>query len=138
MKVLLALLALVAAASAQTEPWCRCAAFITHDHSEVMVFEAPEVTIDSCVDDAKQCRTSCARELNTLSDNGNLWLMQDSGITIGQDICTYLSDRFVFFVHTKTVYGYFEVCGGAWEYSGVASQQKLCCNGGKHEHCVTE
>ncbi|XP_037788580.1 uncharacterized protein LOC119583942 [Penaeus monodon] len=138
MKVLLALFALVAVASAQTEAWCRCATFITHDHSEVMVFEAPEIPIDSCTEDAAKCKNACVNELNALSSNGDLWMMQESGITVGQSICTYLSDRFVLFVHNKSVYGYYEVCGGAWQYSSFQSQQKLCCNGGKHEHCVSK
>nr|XP_027224277.1 uncharacterized protein LOC113816403 isoform X3 [Penaeus vannamei] len=138
MKVLLLVFALVAAVSAQTEPWCRCAAFVTYEHSEIRVFEAPEITIDSCVDDAKQCKNACTKELNDMSDNGNMWLVQENGLTVGQNICTYMADHFFYFIHNHRVYGYFEVCGGAWEYTGVASQQLLCCNGGKHEHCISK
>ncbi|XP_069987038.1 uncharacterized protein [Penaeus vannamei] len=138
MKVLLLVFALVAAVSAQTEPWCRCAAFVTYEHSEIMVFEAPEVTIDSCVDDAKQCKRACATELNTLSNNGDLWFMQENGLTVGQDICSYLAGHFFFWMRNHRVYGYYEVCGGAWEYAGVESQQMLCCDGGKHEHCIAK
>ncbi|XP_047483859.1 uncharacterized protein LOC125035470 [Penaeus chinensis] len=138
MKVLLLVFALVAAVSAQTEPWCRCAAFVTYEHSEIMVYEAPEVTIDSCEDDAKQCKNSCAKELNTMSNNGDLWLELDSGITVGQYICTYLADHFFFWMSNHKVYGYYEVCGGAWQFTGVESQQLLCCDAGKHEHCIVK
>ncbi|XP_042882676.1 uncharacterized protein LOC122259798 [Penaeus japonicus] len=138
MKVLLLVFALVAAVSGQTEPWCRCAAFVTYEYTEMMVYEAPDIIIDSCQDDANQCKDACANELNTLSGNGDLWLLQESGVTIGQTICTALADHFLFWVVNHRVYGYFEVCGGPWEYSGVASQQLLCCDGGKHDHCIVK
>merc|ERR1711911_131025 len=137
MRVLVLLLAMAAAASAQSEGWCRCAAFVTYEHSEIMVFESPEVPITDCVDDAKQCQTKCVAELNELSDNGNLWYLTEQGITVGQQVCTYLAEHWFFIMHNHRVYGYYEVCGGAWQYTGVASQQMLCCTGGKHEHCVT-
>merc|ERR1711915_117234 len=134
----LILLALVAGASAQgTGAWCRCAAFITFENTEFMVYESAEVPIDDCQDDAKQCKNACTAQINELSDNGNLWYLQESGETVGQTICSDLASPFVPFVHNHYVYGYFEVCGGAWEYTGIASTQQLCCNGGKHEHCIS-
>ncbi|XP_069987035.1 uncharacterized protein [Penaeus vannamei] len=136
MKVLLLAFALVASVSAQTEPFCRCAAFVTYKNSEVMVYEAPKVIIDSCQDDAEQCKEACVTELNTLSNNGDLWLLQESGVTVGQTICSRLADHFVFWISNHRVYGYYEVCGGPWEYTEFASQQLLCCEGGKHEHCI--
>ncbi|KAK7077175.1 hypothetical protein SK128_018605 [Halocaridina rubra] len=137
MKVLLLLLATVALASVQSEGWCRCAAFVTYEHSEIMVYESDEIQIDNCVDDAKQCKNACVNQMNTESNNGDLWYLDASGQTIGQQICTYLADRWFFFLHNHRVYGYYEICGGAWQYTGIASQQMLCCNGGKQEHCVT-
>merc|ERR1711915_831997 len=137
MKVLLLVLAAIASASAQTEGWCRCAAFVTYEHSEIMVYESDEIVIDDCVDDAKQCKNACTNQLNTMSNQGDLWYLNSNGITVGQEICTYMADHWFFFVHNHRVYGYYEICGGAWQYTGIASQQYLCCNGGKHEHCVT-
>ncbi|XP_042232077.1 uncharacterized protein LOC121872971 [Homarus americanus] len=137
MKVVLLMLATIAAVSGQTEPWCRCAAFVTYEYYEIMVHEEPEIPIDSCdANGALQCKTTCADNLDTLSDNGNLWKLMDSGLTIGQDICSELADHFTFFLYNHKVYGYFEVCGGAWQYAGIASQQKLCCEGGKQHHCI--
>ncbi|XP_068234036.1 uncharacterized protein [Palaemon carinicauda] len=137
MKVALLLLATIAAASAQLEPWCRCAAFVTYEYMEMMVYEAPEVIIDSCeADGAKQCKNRCIKELNEISYDGDLWAMTEKGITVGQHVCTHLSRFFITFFHNHVIYGYYEVCGGAWQYAGVQSQQMLCCNGGEHEHCV--
>ncbi|XP_047483581.1 uncharacterized protein LOC125035320 [Penaeus chinensis] len=138
MKVLLLALAFAASASAQSEPWCRCAVFVTYKNSEVMVFEAPEITISSCEDEAKMCRNSCVNELNEMSNNGDLWAVQESGSTVGQYICQYLADHYFFSINNHKVYGYNEVCGGAWEYTGVESQQMLCCDGGNHVHCISE
>ncbi|KAK7077172.1 hypothetical protein SK128_018602 [Halocaridina rubra] len=136
--LLLLLAAIVASTSAQSEGWCRCAAFVTYEHTEAMVYESAEIPITDCVDDAKECKNACVNQLNTMSNNGDLWHLTESGITVGQSICTYLADIWHFFVHNHRVYGYYEICGGAWQYTGIASQQMLCCNGGKQEHCVTE
>ncbi|XP_045106760.1 uncharacterized protein LOC123501806 [Portunus trituberculatus] len=135
MKTFLLLLAVAAAANAQSEAWCRCAAFITYNRNEMMVHEAPEIPINSC-DDANQCKQKCVAEINEVSYDGDLWHMLEDGYTVGQHVCTELADRFVFFVVGHKVYGYYEVCGGAWQYTGVASTTKLCCNGGQHSHCL--
>ncbi|XP_076056201.1 uncharacterized protein LOC143034139 [Oratosquilla oratoria] len=134
--VLALFVGLSASVSGQTEPWCRCAAFVTYQHSEVMVYEAPEVIIESC-DNASICKNQCAEQLNSISDYGDLWSIGDSGLTVGQGICDYLKDHFMFFVHNHRVYGYYEVCGGAWQYANIQSQQKLCCEYGQHEHCIS-
>ncbi|XP_037788426.1 uncharacterized protein LOC119583799 [Penaeus monodon] len=136
MKVLLLVFAIVAAVSAQTEPRCRCAAFITFEFDEMMVYEAPEIAIDSCQDDAGQCKTACLTELNTLSNNGDLWLVQENGVTVGQSICSFLANYNINWIVNHRVYGYFEVCGGPWEYAEFASQQLLCCDAGEHDHCI--
>merc|ERR1712226_433210 len=135
--VFLLLAALVASASADVEPWCRCAAFVTYQYSELMVYEAPEVTITSC-DDAAACKASCYNELDTMTNGGNLWTMTTDGITVGQHICSYLADRYIFWMSDHKVYGYYEVCGGAWQYTGAATQTDLCCTGGQHDHCVSK
>ncbi|XP_064096412.1 uncharacterized protein LOC135208219 [Macrobrachium nipponense] len=137
MKVALLLLATLAAVSAQSEPWCRCAAFVTYEYTEMMVYEAPEVTIDSCQDDVKQCKNRCSKELAELTNDGDLWSLTAEGITVGQHICSNLLRHLIYFLHNHKIYGYYEVCGGAWQYAGVMSQQMLCCNGGKHEHCIS-
>ncbi|KAK7077174.1 hypothetical protein SK128_018604 [Halocaridina rubra] len=113
MKVLLFVLAAIASASAQSEGWCRCAAFVTYQYTEMMVYESAEIPIDNCVDDAKQCKNACTTQLNTMSDSGNLWYLTTTGTTVGQNVCTYLADHWVFFVHNHRVYGYYEICGGA-------------------------
>ncbi|XP_068234454.1 uncharacterized protein [Palaemon carinicauda] len=137
MKVFLLLLATIAVASAQSEPWCRCAAFVTYEYMEMMVYEFPEVIIDSCEDDgAKQCKNRCIKELNEATNNGDLWYMTDMGFSVGQYICADLMRHTIYFLHNHVVYGYYEVCGGAWQYTGVKSQEMLCCNGGEHEHCI--
>ncbi|XP_066971877.1 uncharacterized protein [Macrobrachium rosenbergii] len=138
MKLALVLLALVVAVSAQKEPWCRCGAFITYDDDEAMVYEAPEITIDSCQDDAKECKTSCVTELKQLSNDGDMWYKLPSNKTVGQYICETLTGLHYDFVHNHIVYGYYEVCGGPWEYTGVASQGMLCCDDGFQEHCINE
>ncbi|XP_066972842.1 uncharacterized protein [Macrobrachium rosenbergii] len=139
MQVLLLLLSSVAIASAQTEAWCRCAAFVTYEHTEIMVYEAPEVTITACdAVAAEECKAGCVAELSVASDNGDLWHITEDGITIGQYICSYLAKQLFFYLHNHRVYGYYEVCGGAWQYADLVSQQMLCCVGGKHEHCVSD
>ncbi|KAG7176575.1 hydroxypyruvate isomerase-like [Homarus americanus] len=74
MKVVLLMLATIAAVSGQTEPWCRCAAFVTYEYSEIMVYEEPEIPIDSCdANGALQCKTTCAD--NTMKVAANLSFM---------------------------------------------------------------
>ncbi|XP_076056268.1 uncharacterized protein LOC143034212 [Oratosquilla oratoria] len=129
------LAAVVAAVSGQTEPWCRCAFFVTNSYAEVMVYELPEVPIDSC-ENSRACKTRCTTDLNASSDYGNLWYLLEDGQTTGQKICTLMRDHFIFFLHNRRVYGYYEVCGGAWQYANVMSEQLLCCEGGEQKHCI--
>ncbi|XP_064096410.1 uncharacterized protein LOC135208217 [Macrobrachium nipponense] len=135
MKLAFVLLALVAAVCGQQEPWCRCGAFITFDDDEAMVYEMPEVTIDSC-ENHKQCKNSCTKEMNNYSHYGDLWAMTPLNKTVGQAICETLTGLSYDFVHNHYVYGYYEVCGGPWEYTGIASKGMLCCNDGLQEHCI--
>ncbi|XP_068234039.1 uncharacterized protein [Palaemon carinicauda] len=138
MQVFLLLLASAAFASAQAEPWCRCAAFVTYEHTEIMVYEAPEIAIETCdAAGADDCKAGCVAELTAASDNGDLWHITDDGQTVGQYICSYLADHRFFSIYNHRVYGYYEVCGGAWQYADLLSQQMLCCVSGKHEHCVS-
>merc|ERR1712126_16301 len=137
MKVLVFLLAAIVASVSGQEAYCRCAAFTTHEHSELRVYEGPTLPVTSCDTDHDLCKDSCYDYLDELTDGGDLWRIQQDGQTVGQHICSYMASHFIFFIHNKMAYGYYEFCGGAWEYSGVASQQKLCCNGGRHDHCIT-
>ncbi|XP_068234037.1 uncharacterized protein [Palaemon carinicauda] len=137
MKVVLLLLAAIAAANAELEPWCRCAAFVNYEFVQMMVFETADVIIDSCDADVDKCRSRCAEQLNEASNNGDLWYMTEDGITVGQYLCSYLMRHLVTYFYNNVVYGYYEVCGGAWQYADVKSQQMLCCNGGEHAHCLT-
>ncbi|XP_050732119.1 uncharacterized protein LOC127006334 [Eriocheir sinensis] len=128
------LLALAASVSGQSEGWCRCAAFISYNRVEMMVYEAPEAPIDNC-DAVNQCKNRCVTEMDELSFGGDLWHVTNSGLTVGQEMCTTLADHYVFYISDHKVYGYFEVCGGAWQYADVASTSDLCCNGGQQKHC---
>lgn len=42
-------------------------------------------------------------QLNDMSDNGNMWLVQENGLTVGQNICTYMADHFFYFIHNHRV-----------------------------------
>merc|ERR1712071_334777 len=127
--------ALVAAVSAQSEGWCRCAAFITYNRNEMMVHDGAEIPINSC-DESGTCMNKCVAEINEMSAGGDIWHMTEAGITIGQSVCSELAGHFIFYVLGHKIYGYYEVCGGAWQYTGVESSAKLCCNGGQHIHCL--
>ncbi|XP_068234453.1 uncharacterized protein [Palaemon carinicauda] len=136
MKLAVVFIALVAAARAQqNEAWCRCAAFITNDDDETMVYEYPEIPIDSC-EDHKKCKNKCITEFNEYSGYGDMWAMTDGGITVGQSICDTLTGLHHPYVHNHYVYAYYEVCGGPWEYTGLSSTGMLCCNDGVQEHCI--
>ncbi|XP_071533760.1 uncharacterized protein [Panulirus ornatus] len=134
------LLALVTLAlvglSTQAEPgWCRCAAFVSSRHTELMVLELPEVNITDC-QNHNQCRNRCTKEINEMTNDMDLWSLVE-GETVGQYFCQELYSHFFFFIHNSYIHGYYEICGGPWEYTGIDSQQMLCCNLGQHEHCIS-
>nr|XP_027227462.1 uncharacterized protein LOC113819422 [Penaeus vannamei] len=138
MKVLLfTLTALVAVGliSGQGEPWCRCALFVSSSYAEWMVFELPEVNITDC-DSHDQCKWHCIKELNEMTNEMDLWSTV-SNATVGQYICEELYSHFIFFIHNSYVHAYYEMCGGPWEYTGLDSQQMLCCDRGEHKHCIS-
>ncbi|XP_042882681.1 uncharacterized protein LOC122259801 [Penaeus japonicus] len=128
-----ALFALTRAQDPQ-EPWCNCAAFVSYEHSEIKVYQGPVINLNHC-DHTDQCKVACVAELESLTNNGDLFYEVD-GQTVGQYICTSLADNMFFVMNNKYVYGYFEVCGGAWQYTGIKAQQKLCCTNGIHKHCT--
>ncbi|XP_063585872.1 uncharacterized protein LOC134763240 [Penaeus indicus] len=134
---LLALTALVAvgSVSSQSEPWCRCALFVSSNSAEIMVYELPEVTITDC-ESHSQCKNRCTKEFNEMTNEMDLWSTVN-GETVGQFICQNLYGNFVMFIHNSYVHAYYEMCGGPWEYAGLDSQQMLCCSLGQHEHCVS-
>ncbi|XP_027227469.2 uncharacterized protein [Penaeus vannamei] len=118
--------------SAQTEPWCRCALFVSTEHTEWMVYELPEVVITDC-ESHNQCKNRCTREFNEMTNNMDLWSTVNNA-TVG----SYLCQNVEHFIHNKYVHAYYEMCGGPWEYAGLDSQQMLCCYQGQHEHCVSK
>merc|ERR1712212_860593 len=123
---------------AQTEAWCRCSLFVSSENAEIMVYELPEVAIDSC-EDHNQCKKRCTNEVNTMTNNMDLWSTFNGGDeTVGQVICQNLNDNFIFFIHNTKVHANYELCGGACEFTGQDSQQMLCCSGGQHEHCISK
>ncbi|XP_064096480.1 uncharacterized protein LOC135208307 [Macrobrachium nipponense] len=158
---------------AQSETWCRCAVFATFEFAQEMVWEGEEIAIDSCEDEAQQCKNSCVNQvssdrlhlswflfrqyfpesglyfhstdltsllffkLNAISNGGDLWHMCEDGVTVGQHVCDSLVGLFHHFVQNHYVYGYYEICGGAWQYTGLSSKQMLCCEGGQHVHCIS-
>merc|ERR1719495_2669750 len=132
----LAALAAVAYVSGQSEAWCRCALFISTSTSELMVTELPEVPISDC-DSHNQCKGRCVGEFNNMTNNMDLWSTVD-GETVGHHICQNLASNNAYFINNKVVHAYYEMCGGPWEYSGLDSQQMLCCNIGQHEHCISK
>ncbi|XP_027227470.2 uncharacterized protein [Penaeus vannamei] len=134
---LLAVTALLAvgSVSSQTEAWCRCAMFVSSNSAEIMVYELPEVNITDC-NSHNQCKNRCTNEFNVMTNNMDLWSTVD-GETVGHYICQDLYSNFIFFIHNSYVHAYYEMCGGPWEYTGLDSQQMLCCNVGQHEHCIS-
>ncbi|XP_063613081.1 uncharacterized protein LOC134786422 [Penaeus indicus] len=124
----------LASAQDPQEPWCNCAAFVSYEHSEIKVYQGPLINLSHC-DYTDRCKELCVAELRNLTNSGDLFFEVD-GQTIGQYICNNLADIGFVAMHNKYVYGYFEVCGGAWQYADVMTQQKLCCTMGEHKHCT--
>merc|ERR1711872_1119576 len=117
----LAALALVASVSA-LDPFCRCGIFVSTPSFELMVEELPQLPLDSC-DDKDLCKQSCIDEVGKMTN--------------GQHICqSAWHYAFMPFIHNSLVHAYFEVCGGPFEFTGLDSESKLCCNFGVHEHCI--
>ncbi|XP_037788425.1 uncharacterized protein LOC119583798 [Penaeus monodon] len=138
MKATVGLLSLVFFVLASTqdpqEPWCNCAAFVSYEHSEIKVYQGPLINLSHC-DYTERCKELCVAELRNLTNSGDLFF-EVNGQTVGQHICTNLVDIGFVAMQNKYVYGYFEVCGGAWQYADVMTQQKLCCSMGQHKHCT--
>ncbi|XP_071533759.1 uncharacterized protein [Panulirus ornatus] len=135
---LLAVAILAGAAYVRTEEpgWCRCAMFVSSRHSEIMVFQLPEVNVTDC-NDHSGCQNRCTKEISEMTNNLDLWSTVD-GETVGSYICKKLYSYFFFFMHNSQVHGYYQLCGGPWEYTGLDSQQMLCCNLGEHVHCISK
>ncbi|XP_068234028.1 uncharacterized protein [Palaemon carinicauda] len=137
MKIAIVLLALVAAACAAQngEAWCRCGAFLTYRDTQALAYELPEITIDYC-DQHNRCKNECITAIDEFSHYGDLWAMTPEGKTVGQLICENLTGIDWTGVHNHRVYGYYEVCGGPWEYTGQASPDMLCCSENLQVHCL--
>merc|ERR1712002_186911 len=123
-------------ANGQTEPWCRCALFVSSPFSEIMAYQLPELPIDTC-DSRETCKKLCSDEIDTMTNGIDLW-SEVNGQTVGQYICEELNKHFFFIIHNSKIHGYFELCGGAFEFTGQDSQDMLCCFMGKHEHCIVK
>ncbi|XP_050738994.1 uncharacterized protein LOC127009701 [Eriocheir sinensis] len=140
MKISLALVSIVAAfalSNAQSEGgWCRCAAFVSSRTMEIMVLELPEVPITDCMSH-NQCKNRCVDEINTMTNEMDLWSTVNE-TTVGQVFCEELFSHGLFWIHNSYIHGYYEVCGGPWEYTGIDSQQMLCCTSSQQIHCVTK
>ncbi|KAK7066287.1 hypothetical protein SK128_016917 [Halocaridina rubra] len=119
----------------QGEPaTCRCALFVSSRSAEIMVYELNNVLIGDC-NSHDQCMSRCTSELNQITNNLDLWSMMGND-TVGQAFCQELYSHFFFYIHNSYVHGYYEICGGPWEYTGIDSQQPLCCDMGQQEHCI--
>ncbi|XP_064104313.1 uncharacterized protein LOC135214174 [Macrobrachium nipponense] len=110
---------------------CRCAVFVSSPHNEYMVYQLDPVTIDSC-ESHSQCKNRCVKEDTT---NLDLWAMMGED-TVGQAFCHELYSHHIHWIHNSYVHGYYEMCGGPWEYTGMDSQQQLCCSRGQQKHCI--
>merc|ERR1711872_219428 len=131
----LAALALVASVSA-LDPFCRCGIFVSTPSFELMVEELPQLPLDSC-DDVDMCKQSCIDEVGKMTNDLDIWSLAEDGETVGQHICqSAWHYAFMPFIHNSLVHAYFEVCGGPFEFTGLDSESKLCCNFGVHEHCI--
>merc|ERR1712002_112969 len=129
--------AFAAVAIAQTEPYCRCTGMVSSEHAEWLVYELPSVNITDCdTSGHDQCQYRCRKEFNEMSNNGDLWSVVE-GETVGQYVCADLKSNFVFWIYNSYIHVYYEVCGGPWEYTGLDSQQMLCCSNGEHKHCIS-
>ncbi|XP_068209529.1 uncharacterized protein [Palaemon carinicauda] len=113
---------------------CRCALFVSSTHNEYMVYLLDPVPIDSC-ESHDQCKNRCVKEVNEDTSNLDLWAMMGDD-TVGQAFCHELSLHLFLWIHNSYIHGYYQVCGGPWEYTGIDSQQPLCCSMGQQKHCV--
>ncbi|ROT68237.1 uncharacterized protein [Penaeus vannamei] len=136
MKAVLLLVALSLGLASGEPAWCTCAPFVSFEHSEIMVYNSHETTINDCVNDVIVCRNYCTNYFGTTTNNGDLWFYT-SGNTVGGHLCDYVfkNDLMPFLMH-KTVHGYYQVCGGAWRYGEVSSSEALCCELGEQTHCT--
>ncbi|XP_042882668.1 uncharacterized protein LOC122259792 [Penaeus japonicus] len=136
MKAIILLAALSIGIASASSDWCTCAPFASFEHSEIMVYYSKEFTIDNCINDVLMCRTKCRQYFEDNTNGGDLWHPIE-GATVGQHICNYVftNDLMPFLMHKK-VHGYYQVCGGAWQYAEVTSKDALCCELGSQKHCT--
>ncbi|KAK7072596.1 hypothetical protein SK128_003032 [Halocaridina rubra] len=130
----LSVLCALAYVRTQESAYCRCALFVSSRHTEIMVYELAPVNIDTC-ESHNQCQNRCATEISQDTNDLDLWSMWGND-TVGQAFCTELYSHFFFYIHNSYIHGYYEMCGGPWEYTGQDSQQPLCCDMGQQEHCI--
>ncbi|CAL4128111.1 unnamed protein product [Meganyctiphanes norvegica] len=124
----ISLLLLVAAGWAEGAT-CNCGAFLTTEFGDILIVSLPTTDVDSC-DNPQKCIKNCQNEL----EGGDLFAISSDGErTNGQVAC----DAWQKPIHNQYIYGYYELCGGPWEYTGEHSQQMLCCDdNGQHQYCV--
>ncbi|KAK7073994.1 hypothetical protein SK128_009675 [Halocaridina rubra] len=130
----LAALSVIAYVRTQEPGTCRCALFVSSRNAEIMVYELPPVNINDC-ESHNQCQNRCIKEIGEDTNDLDLWSMMGND-TVGQAFCTELYSHFFYFIHNSYIHGYYEMCGGPWEYTGQDSQQPLCCDLGQQEHCI--
>ncbi|KRY96916.1 hypothetical protein T11_4388 [Trichinella zimbabwensis] len=121
-------------ASGETS-WCTCAPFVSFEHTEIMVYNSYETTLDDCKNKEK-CNKDCNEYFGANTNDGDLWHFVN-GATVGQHLCNYVfqNDLMPVLMH-KMVYGYYQVCGGAWQYTELSSNEALCCELGNQKHCT--
>ncbi|XP_047483756.1 uncharacterized protein LOC125035420 [Penaeus chinensis] len=136
MKAVTLLVALSLRLASGETPWCTCAPFVSFEHTEVMVYNSHEIKINDCENDKRKCNNECNAYLSSNTNEGDLWYAIN-GATVGQHVCSYVfqHDLMPFLMH-KMVYGYYQVCGGAWQYAEISSKEPLCCELGNQKHCT--
>ncbi|CAL4166409.1 unnamed protein product [Meganyctiphanes norvegica] len=129
----ISLLLLATAGWASGTGVCNCGAFMTTDIGDILIVELPALEAKNC-DDHKGCSRACVEEVGS---GGDLFAMAADGTdrTNGQALCDEMGKP----IDNKLIYGYYELCGGPWEYTGVSSEQALCCDdNGQHQYCQME
>ncbi|CAL4113365.1 unnamed protein product [Meganyctiphanes norvegica] len=124
------LLLAAAAGWAEGAASCRCGAFITTEEGDILIYALPTTDVETC-DDVNECSRACVEEVG---DGGDLFgISSDGERTNGQVLCDELAKP----IENQYIYGYYEICGGPWEYTDVHSGDMLCCDdSGQQQVCI--
>ncbi|XP_050721096.1 uncharacterized protein LOC127000966 [Eriocheir sinensis] len=110
----------------QGGPECRCGAFVSTHTGEEEVVQFPPINLDDCTQDV-QCAELCLAEWEEATNGGDLCNPTGDGDTIADDMCASLAEKGVDRLQPHTVYLYYNLCEGPWQWDGVQSQQELEC-----------